>query len=406
MAGVVTVLNAGAPSAPPAGMAAYLDALDRGQSVLVRPRSAYAGFPDALARVAGLVAGRLLVTDLAEAATDAPGQAGGAAPAVVAYHTSGTTGLPKCVVYRQRTVREHALLIADSLGLRAGGRYASLTPPNFAYGLSIVNSHALSGVPVSFAREPSELEAAYGGTRDPLTVYLLPQQASLLATGDAELPLERVITAGGRVSRATVDSLLGRYPDLRLTAMYGQAELGPRLALWDGPLRDFVPGTLGDPIGDVRFRLGQPDGDGRTELLVTTPHAMSWTVPPPYDGVLPGPSATDEVATGDHAERLASGQYRHTGRREDIANVAGTKLLLTDLAASIEARLPVTALRVSKRRARLSGDDVPVVEMVPAGRDALSVSQVRRVLHDVWGPLVALLDIRIVDQLTMSEAGK
>lgn len=407
MSGVVSVLLGGAPTSPPAGMAAYLEALGEHSSVLVRPRNGYPGFADALAQAAELAGGRLVVTDLESDVTvvdsgrDVP-----ASEPILGYHSSGSTGLPKCVVYRHDVVRDHARLIASSLALTADSRYASLTPPNFAYGLSILNSHQLAGVPVSWAARASELEDAYAGTDEPLTLYLLPQQASLLAAVEGRLPLERVITAGGRVSQPTVQSLLARYPHLRLTAMFGQAELGPRLALWDGPLRDFHPGTLGDPIGDVRFRLADPDSDGRTQLLVNTPHAMSWTIPAPYDRVLPGPAADDEVATGDYAELLPSGHYLHTGRREDLANVAGTKVLLADLARSVEDALPLAALRVTKRKARLSGDDVPVVEVIPRAGATFTAADIRRALHATWGPLVALLDVRIVDQLSISEAGK
>lgn len=416
---MVSVLAGGSSVAPPRGMAAYLSAVRGGESVLVRPRAGYPGLEKTVGLVAGLAPGVLTVTDVADLLeTVEPGEVPpgpGAAPShrtgddeagVVGYHSSGSTGLPKCVVYRGATVRAHARLIASSLGLDASHRYASLTPPNFAYGLSILNSHELSGVPISFTDDAAELAAAYAGTDEPLTLYLLPQQASLLASIEDALPLERVITAGGRVSGPTVESLLRRYPELRLTAMYGQAELGPRLALWDGPLAEFVPGTLGQPIGDVEFRLDDAEASGRTQLLVNTPHAMSWTIPAPYDAVLPGPAPDAVVATGDYAALDEQGRYVHTGRREDLANVAGTKVLLGDLSRSLEAALPLAGLRVTKRKARVSGDDVPVVELVPAPGASFTAADVRRALRDEWGPLVALLDVKLVDRITISEAGK
>ena len=86
--------------------------------------------------------------------------------------------------------------------------------------------------------------------------------------------------------------------------------------------------------------------------------------------------------------------------------MAGTKVLLADLARSVEDALPLAALRVTKRKARLSGDDVPVVEVIPRAGATFTAADIRRALHATWGPLVALLDVRIVDQLSISEAGK
>ncbi|MDO5711803.1 MAG: AMP-binding protein [Micrococcales bacterium] len=408
----------------------YLDAVERGDTVVVRPPGPHDGLAAAADLVCGLSSRPTFVTDLAgrtdQRASCAVTGTEAVAEPLLAFPTSGSTGNPKCVVYRRSTITAHARAICAALGLVDDGTlHVALPPPGFAYGLSIVHSHHVAGVPVTFADAKWGLPALGEIARDgdgPITLYALPQHAPLLLSADvAPERVRRIIIAGGRLSGGATAALARRFPGAWLTNMYGQAELGPRLALWDGPLADFVEGTIGRPLPgvclEVRAAASMPPmasmpllpsagGDGpEGEIYARTPFAMWRYIPPPYEEALPGPGPEEHVRTGDLGTALPDGTLRHGGRADHILNVAGTKVDLRTLARIIEEAFAPVVVRTTSRPARVGGDRVPIVEIVP---DAITPrpAQVRRILHTEFGSIAGLCDIRIVDRLNLGESGK
>ncbi len=413
--------------------------LDAGGSVVVRPRAGYDGLDHALARIRSISAVPVLVTDLESgsswldpAGPGTSGEPGGPAAAattdgpVVAFHTSGSTGRPKCVVYRRETILRHADTIAATLGLAAAGdtgvttgtTYVALPPPRFAYGLSIVHSHHRCGVPVTFAPatwrlpEVSELAAA---TTGPLAFYLLPQHTPLLLSADLDPDrVERILVAGGRLSQVSARTLGERFPRLWLTNMYGQAEMGPRLACWHGRPADFVEGTIGSPLPGVELRLessgidaaeASPFGPQRGEILARSEFAMWRCLRAPYQAWEDGPGA-GFVLTGDLGRVTDSGGIVHEGRGDQWLNVAGTKVDLGHLTRVVQERFHPLVVRVSSRAARRAGDYIPVVQLVPGPQGAPERVAIRRALHAEFGSLAGLVDVRVVEELALAESGK
>ncbi|MDO5629622.1 MAG: AMP-binding protein [Mobilicoccus sp.] len=392
------------------GLVAYRRLIAQGGSALIRPTTAYDGLNATVGLVSALSNRPLTVTDLGDHVDVLPPHDASAAPEpVLAFHTSGSTGSPKCVVYRRTTVTRHARAIADALHLGADDlRHVALPPPNFAYGLSIVHSHHEAGVPVEFAPATWGLPEVTHGD-DPLALYLLPQHTPLLL--QSALPadrLRRIIVAGGRLSAAAARALAARFPRAELVNMYGQAELGPRLSLWRGPLSEFTEGTIGHPLPqvtlDLRDETGRPT-TGRGRLYAATPYAMSWVIPPPYTQVLPGPPPQTPVDTGDAAMSSPGGDLVHLGRADHVINVAGTKVDAQCLRAAVEDAFRPLVVRVSARAARAGGDDVPVVDVVPSAHP-VSKGAVKRVLAAEIGALAGLCDVRIVEELHLTESGK
>lgn len=400
---------------PSRGVRLYLEALVAGESVVVRPTQPHAGLGAVVEWARRLSHRPVLVTDMdSEAIRVDPSRLLDALDEpLLAFHTSGSTGSPKCVVYRRSTVVAHARAIAQSLGLVADGTvYIALPPPRFAYGLSIVHSHHEAGVPVMFADAAWGLPAvtdAATTTDGPLCLYLLPQHTPLLLSADVDpARVARIVVAGGRLSGGSAAALAQRFPQAMLTNMYGQAELGPRLSLWHGRPGDFVEGTIGRPLPGVDLQV-RPRGDAGDPALgqihAATPYAMWRHIPPPYDRVLPGPAADEHVPTGDLGLELPGGQLRHAGRADHVLNVAGTKLDVRALTRVVEEATQPVVVRVGSRPARVGGDVVPVVEIVP-GTTPARPAEIRRALHTEFGSLAGLCDIRIVDRLTLGESGK
>lgn len=396
----------------------FASALTRGDSILVRPKADYDGIDRVVATISGAAAaatGRLLVTDLESEeltqtieSVEHPESSAGSTP-LFAFHTSGSTGSPKCVIYERPQVISHADAVIATLGLGAAHNYVALPPMRFAYGSSIVVSHLLAGVPVTFADAEWGLPAMQAvAERDerPLAVYALPQHTPLLLASDlAPDRLERLLIAGGRLSGASAQALARRFPRMRLTNMYGQAEMGPRLATWHGDPADFTEGLIGSPIPGVDLDVAD---DG--VLLARSDHAMTAAMRAPYEAMEPFAGRNEAVRTGDRATRLHSGPHagllRHDGRADHVLNVAGTKVDLHRVTAIVQEVTKPLLVNVGTRPARRGGDLVPVVEIVPNGPAPSSTAPVRRALHTEFGGLAALFDLRYVDRLTLKESGK
>lgn len=406
-------LASGSPTTG-AALDVYRRAVAAGSSVLVRPTAGYEGIDTVTGHLAALSSRPLLVTDLEGITREvaaAPGPDALDAP-LLAFHTSGSTGRPKCVVYRRAVVERHARTIAAALRLREEAlAYVALAPPRFAYGLSIVHSHDAAGVPVTFAAAEQGLPgvaAVTGEQAADLAVYALPQHTPLLLGARLDPGrVRRIIVAGGRLSGAAARSLGARFPRADLTNMYGQAELGPRLSTWRGPLEEFVEGSVGHALPGVELqvrRRGEAEhADEVGEIHARTPFAMWRHIRPPYDAVEPGPEGF--VRTGDRGVLLPDGQLRHEGRADHVINVAGTKVDAQVVRALVEKAFSPLVVRVGARPARVGGDDVPVVELVPGARP-VRVGDVRRVLHTEFGSLAGLCDVRVVDRLDLGESGK
>lgn len=391
-----------------AALVAYQAAVASGHSTLIRPATAYDGLDDVIRHVARASSQPLVVTDLAgpprpvepiSPRSTSAAEANATQEPLLAFHTSGSTGRPKCVIYRRSVVDAHARAIAARLRLADDeATWVALPPPGFAYGLSIVHSHAMADVPVSF------LDAEWGFPdlpRDagPLGMYVLPQHVPVLLS--ANLPAEglrHVLVAGGRISGTAARAIAERFPAARLTNMYGQAELGPRLSTWSGPAAEFVEGTIGTPLPgvDLQVRGG--------EFHARTPFAMEAVVPAPYDAMLPGPGA-EFVATRDRGVIAADGTLRHEGRADHVLNVAGTKIDAQVVRGLVERAFAPIVVRIDARPARVGGDVVPVIQIVP-GEETVRQGAVRRVLHAEIGSVAALCDIRIVERLEVGESGK
>lgn len=360
--------------------------------------------------------GRVLVSDLWEPRQRDP--RGGVESAIdlqdrwLAYQTSGSTGSSKCVVYRETVLATHAARVAQAALIACTNQYVALPSPSFAYGLSIAFSHALSGVPVLFTDAPSmrgDLREWTSDGRLPLALYLLPQQVPMLLNARLDPGrVERVLIAGGRISGPSVQALAKKFPNLRLSNMYGQAEMGPRLSVWDGDPKDFVEGSIGKPISGVQLMLADEER-GRTEpvpLLASSEHAMWKCLKPPYEEFEDGPAPGEFIDTGDLAMRAPDGGLIHCGRGDHVLNVAGTKIDVRRVTSLIEERFRPIVVRITSKPSRVAGDVLPVVEIVPSPDERITKRDVRQTLHADYGSLASLFDVQIVSQLNLGESGK
>lgn len=256
--------------------------------------------------------------------------------------TSGSTGSPKLVRLSGRNVVSNAEAIAEYLGIDADDRAITTLPLHYCYGLSVVNSHLLSGASV-VTTQWSVVDPCLWDLLDASQVTSLagvPYTFDLLdRTGFAERDhpsLRRVTVAGGPLApdRVVHHARLGRERGWSFVPMYGQTEATARMAYLPSSLVETHPHALGVPIPGGSFRL-EPvpeaeDAEGEVgELVYSGPNVMLGYAEKPAD--LANGRETRELRTGDLARLGEDGMYEWVGRRSRFAKIFGLRLDLDEI---------------------------------------------------------------------------
>ena len=329
------------------------------------------------------------------------------------FESSGTVGDPKLVRYRKSTIRACAAAIAQTLRLEPNREYISLVNPRFAYGLSILSSHFIAGVPVQFRPTPVSPQS-WAALRDSLransSVYLLPHQSFWLAQDRSwrlDGPIE-LIFAGAALTQAMVDNLRPSFPDAIITNMYGQAELGPRVATARSAIDDFAEGDVGRPLPGVNVRVEAGDDTERGgNIMVDSPFRMAGYVT--VSGAEPtcGSQRADSAwwSTGDIGYLSDNGHLHVVGRAADDINFLGTRVRLNDVRAVVRSVPGVLDARVSTVPHQVYGERPAVRVLVKAPNDSIEMA-VRKALGQTMGASVGAVLIRIIDWASLPESGK
>jgi acyl-coenzyme A synthetase/AMP-(fatty) acid ligase len=315
--------------------------------------------------------------------------------------SSGTTGEPKLIRYRKQTLRECATAIAKSLPLTAQREaYVSVVNPRLAYGLSIVHSHLSAGVPVTMTQAPISLDS-WQQFRNELransSVYLLPHQSYMLAHRSFRLddPIE-LIFAGGSLTQTIVDHLYTSFPNATIVNMYGQAEMGPRIAISRSAISEFREGDVGAPLPGVKIRIVQENS-----IEVNSPYQMA-----SYVGVDGNAEATPAWwPTGDIGHLSPTGDLHVDGRATADINFLGTRVRLADLREAVRGVDGVLDVGVSATEHKVYGQQ-PFFRVLTNSDAADMEIRVRKMLAASIGTSAAAVLIRIVDPAHLPESGK
>ena len=243
--------------------------------------------------------------------------------------TSGSTGVPKGVVYRHRHFVAQIEMLRDAFGIEAGGIDLPTFPPfalfDPALGLTSIIPDMDPTRPAQ--ADPRKLHAAikrFGITQ----LFGSPALMRVLAEHDEALPtVKRVTSAGAPVPPGVVSKMLALLPpDAQLWTPYGATECLP-VAVIEGrellTLRERTEtgaGTcVGRPVPPNEVRIIRIDDDPIPEwsdaLQVGAGQVGEITVA--------GPSATDAYFNRDAQTKLAKIRERLADGRERVVHRMG-----------------------------------------------------------------------------------
>ena len=285
--------------------------------------------------------------------------------------TSGSTGSPKLVRLSHDNLRSNAASIASYLRLTPDDRAATSLPLHYCYGLSVVNSHLLTGAGLVLTEDSVVDECFWQRFEDagatsfagvPYTFDLLDHSGF----ADRDLPSLRCITqAGGRLGpdRVRAWAELGQRRGWDFVVMYGQTEATARMAYLPADLAASRPEAIGVAIPGGSLRLEpvpEATEPGVGELVYEGPNVMLGYAESPAD--LAEGRTVDALRTGDLA-RISDGLVEIVGRRSRHAKVFGLRLDLDRIESTLTARVPHTEVRclaVERRAARVH-DPAPIL---------------------------------------------
>lgn len=270
--------------------------------------------------------------------------------------TSGSTGSPKLVRQSYMNILDNAESIAEYLGLDETERPITTLPMNYVYGLSIINSHLLTGgtllltdktlMQKEFWRFFKEAGAtSFGGV--PYTYEMLDK----LRFCRMELPTLRTMTqAGGKIAPELHEKFAehARETGKQFVVMYGASEATSRMGYLPPERAVEKKGSMGIAIPGGKFRL--IDADGRE---ITEPHTTGELV---YEGrnvtlgyaergedLAKGDERHGVLATGDMAQFDEDGYYYIVGRKKRFLKIYGNRVNLDEVDRLIKGRFGIEA---------------------------------------------------------------
>ncbi len=251
------------------------------------------------------------------------------------HPTSGSTGQAKIAVRPGRCAVAEAENYIAATGMNERDTVLVVTPMShaYSYGMGFM-SPLVSGARIlslrKFAAKPV-LDALVGG----VTIFpAVPAMLDMLLMGDGGDRLSRprmVLSAGAPLSRKTVENF-GRITGRRISPLYGTTETGGITIGVDGVGRDQFQ-SVGPTLAGVRAKLAPAEsaelGAGVGRVMIHSTSMMAGYLSP--TGIDRTMIDDGWFLTGDVGRISAGGEIELLGRESDVINVAGLKVVPSDV---------------------------------------------------------------------------
>jgi len=265
--------------------------------------------------------------------------------------TSGSTGSPKQVRLSATNIAANAQAICQYLPIEAEDQVVTTLPMHYSYGLSVINTHLLTGATLVLNEHPVTSRHFWDAFRQYKSrsfngVPVHYQTLRQLRIDRMELPSLRYLTqAGGRLDPALA-VFFGKWcaeTERDMYLMYGQTEATARMAYLAPEQLMLKPDSIGKAIAGGSFSLldnqgKQLDEQGLVgELCYTGPNVMLGYAHSLHD--LAKGRELECLRTGDLARRDEQGDYYIVGRKSRFIKLDGHRIDLDCLQQELIANL-------------------------------------------------------------------
>jgi acyl-CoA synthetase (AMP-forming)/AMP-acid ligase II len=257
--------------------------------------------------------------------------------------TSGSTGSPKFVRLTRRNVEANAASIAQALAIRPEDRAIASLPIHYSYGLSVLNTHLLTGASMVLTDDGLTAPTFWQAIRDHACTSFagVPYSYSILnrlGLDALHVPSLHTLTqAGGKLNNDLIAKFSAQMNDRggRFFVMYGQTEATARIAILPSGSLPARLGSAGAAIPGGRISIeseevaGMPVGDVG-ELVYRGPNVMMGYATSRADLEL-GDVLGGVLRTGDMASLDREGFVYMTGRAKRDAKLFGLRINLDEV---------------------------------------------------------------------------
>lgn len=271
-----------------------------------------------------------------------PGQTRCHEALAVCLSTSGSTGSPKLVRLTEKNLLSNAQSIVEFLQIDEQERAITMLPMHYSYGLSIINSHLISGATLLLTNKTYAQREFW--------TFLKENQATSMAgvpyTWEMlrrlrffrmDLPSVRTMTqAGGKLNADIAKEYIEQADACgkRFFVMYGQTEATARMAYlpWENAKEKYT--SIGVAIPQGRFEIAD---DG--ELIYYGPNVSMGYAECAAD-LLKGDENNGCLHTGDIAQRDEDGFYYIVGRKKRFVKIWGNRCSLDQIEQLVKSITP------------------------------------------------------------------
>lgn len=340
-------------------------------------------------------------------------------------YTSGTTGMPKGVLYSQRAQWLHAVVscMSDHAAYGQADRILPVVPLFHAFGWGLPYAAPMTGAEIVFhgadnspqviGKTLADEEVTVAAGVPTIWKELLP----LLDSGEVKVPSLKRLIVGGSASPRSLIEAYDRH-GINLIQGWGMTETGP-LASLSQPRRQHK-GLSTDELLDLRAKTGTifsglearicaPDGrdlpwDGKQagELEVRGPYIASAY----YNDDSSAEKFHDGwLRTGDMAVMEPDGYFKIVDRAKDLVKSGGEWISSVELEGCLLAHPDVRDAAVVGIASK-KWDERPVAVIVPANENPPTLDSVRDFLTGKVAKWWLPDEVVIVSEIPKTSVGK
>jgi long-chain acyl-CoA synthetase len=242
--------------------------------------------------------------------------------------TSGTTGQVKAVQLSEKNIESNCLAVITALGFSKVQEQLLFLPLSYSFGvLGQLLPGLISGLTTHLINHFTDIKTLLETSHIPHMWSGVPSHWVAINRMAAPYPesaakITAIISAGAPLSTSLRAELKHTFPNAILYNNYGLTEASPRVLTYSSEDPLFMEQYAGYPVGDWQVKLSEDQ-----ELLIRGSQIML--------GYL-GEEEQSKVhngwlSTGDIAQILPSGLVAIKGRRDNVVNIGGEKVSLSEI---------------------------------------------------------------------------
>ena len=340
-------------------------------------------------------------------------------------YTSGTTGMPKGVLYSHRAMWIHAMAfsMADHMALTQMERILPVVPLFHAVGWGFPYAAPFTGAelvfhgsdnsPQTIARAIAEHEVTFAAGVPTIWKELLP----LLESGEAKLPTLKRLMVGGAASPRSLIEAYDRH-GVDLIQVWGMTETGPLCCI--SKPRRHQQGLSYEEKLDLRSKTGTIFSGTEARICSPAGDVLPWDGKQVGELEVRGPyiasayyndAGSDEkfhdgwLRTGDMAIMEPDGYFKIVDRAKDLVKSGGEWISSVDLEGAILAHPDVRDAAVVGIPSK-KWDERPVAVVVPANSTPPTLESIHTFLEGRVAKWWLPDEVVVVDEIPKTSVGK